>query len=78
MTRIVVDDTLRGLLHDFSRPLEFCDEQGQVLGRFVPENDAAVAPYEPPPLSEEEIRRRLTEEPTYTTAEVLAYLESLE
>ncbi|HJT32526.1 MAG TPA: hypothetical protein VJ783_10820 [Pirellulales bacterium] len=78
MTRIVVDDTLRGLLHDFSRPLEFCDEQGHVLGRFVPENDTAVAPYEPPPLSEEEMKRREAEEPTYTTAEVLAYLESLE
>lgn len=78
MTRIVVNETLRSLLHDLSRPLEFCDEKGQVLGRFVPENETAVGPYEPPPLSEEEIQRRLSEEPTYTTAEVLAYLESLE
>ena len=78
MTRIVVNDTLRGLLHDLSRPLEFCDENGQVLGRFVPENETAVRPYEPPPLTKEEIQRRLTAEPTYSTAEVLAYLESLE
>ena len=78
MTRIVVNDTLRGLLHDLSRPLEFCDENGQLLGRFMPEIETAARPYEPPPLTEEEIQRRLTEEPTYTTAEVLAYLESLE
>ncbi|HEX7447502.1 MAG TPA: hypothetical protein VF306_08150 [Pirellulales bacterium] len=78
MTRIAVSDTLRGLLHDLSRPLEFCDENGQVLGRFVPENETAARPYEPPPLTEEEMKRRESEGPTYTTAEVLAYLESLE
>lgn len=77
MTRIVVNDTLRGLLHGLSGPLEFCDDNGQVLGRFIPEAEAVAAPYEPPPLTEEEIQRRLSE-PTYTTAEVIAYLESLE
>jgi hypothetical protein len=77
MTRMVVTETLRGLLHDLSRPLEFCDEKGQVLGRFVPETPVFIG-REPPPLSEEEWRRREAEEPKYTTAEVLAYLESLQ
>ena len=76
MTRIVVNETLRSLLPDLSRPVEFCDEKGQVLGRFPPETPVFIG-REPPPLSEEELNRRLAE-PTYTTAEVLAYLESLE
>ena len=77
MTRIVVNETLRGLLPDLSRPVEFCDENGQVLGMFLPETAVFIGK-EPPPLSEEEWRRREAEEPKYTTAEVLAYLESLE
>jgi hypothetical protein len=32
---------------------------------------------EPPPLSEEELRRREQEEGDYSTAEVLAYLDKL-
>jgi hypothetical protein len=76
MTRIVVNETLRGLLPDLSRPVMFCDEKGQILGRFLPETPVFIG-REPPPLSKEELDRRLAE-PTYTTAEVLAYLESLE
>lgn len=75
MTRIVVTDALRNLLPDLSRPVEFCDQNGQVLGRFVPEVSVFVG-QEPPPLSAEELKRRLSE-PRYTTAEVLAYLESV-
>jgi hypothetical protein len=77
MTRIILNETLRGLLPDLSRPVEFCDENGQVVGRFLPEMPVSVG-REPPPLSEDEWRRREAEEPAYTTAEVLAYLEKLE
>jgi hypothetical protein len=75
MTRIVLTDALRNLLPDLSRPIELCDQNGQVVGRFVPEVSVFVGE-EPPPLSAEEIKRRLSE-PRYTTAEVLAFLESL-
>lgn len=78
MTKIVVNETLRGLLPDLSRPAVFCDEKGNVIGHFLPETEVIVWDREPPPLSEEEMRRRETEEPTYSTAEVLAYLESLQ
>lgn len=78
MKKIIVDDVLRGLLGDLTGPLELCDEHGRVLGRFIPHADEAIGENEPPPLLEEEIRRRLEGEPTYTTAEVLAYLESLD
>ena len=77
MTRIVINETLRSLLPDLSRPVEFCDANGHVLGRFLPQAAIVAGQKEPPPLSEEELRRR-ENEPTYTTAEVLAYLESLQ
>lgn len=77
MTRVVVDKALREYLPDLSQPVEFCDENGQLLGRFLPHAPSVTGKWEPPPLSEEEIRRILSE-PTYTTAEVLAYLDSLE
>lgn len=76
VTRIVMNEALRSLLPDLSGPVEFCDEGGQVIGRFLPEVPFHIG-REPPPLSKEELDRRLAE-PTYTTAEVLAYLESLE
>ena len=77
MTRVVVDEMMRRLLPDLSRPVEFCDEKGHVLGRFLPETAVVLGQKEPPPLSEEELQRRKAEA-AYTTAEVLAYLESLQ
>jgi hypothetical protein len=77
MTKIIMNETLRGLLPDLSRPVVFCDEEGHIIGHFLPETLTMVGQREPPPLSEEEIKRRIMEEPRYTTAEVLAYLESL-
>lgn len=77
MTRVIVNETLRSLLPDLSQRLEFCDENGKVLGRFHPETPVYIGK-EPPPLTEKELRLRETEESTYTTAEVMAYLERLE
>ena len=77
MTKVVVDETLRSKLHNLSQPLELCDESGRVLGRVFPALD--LSEYEPwePPISEEELQRREQETESYTTSEVLAYLESL-
>jgi hypothetical protein len=77
MTRIVVDAELRQKLHDFKEELEFCDGEGKVVGRLVPANGTLANMYEEPPISEEELDRRMQEQPEYTTAEVLAYLEKL-
>jgi hypothetical protein len=76
MTRIVVDANLRTKLHDLTQPLEFCDEAGKVLGRFLPEASGSRKGPEPPFLSEEELQRR-EQESDYTTAELLARLEKL-
>lgn len=76
MTRIVVNETLRGLLPDLTRPVELCDESGRLLGHFLPVGNGDEFRGEPQ-LSEEELQE-IEKGPFYTTAEVLAYLESLE
>ena len=78
MTRVVVNATLRSLLHNLSQPLELCDESGRVLGRVFPALE--LSQYEPwePSFSEDELRRQeQANEKRYTTAEVLAHLEKL-
>lgn len=78
MTRVVVNETLRSLLHNLSQPLELCDEDGRVLGRVFPTAD--LSQYEPwePTFSADELRRQeQANEKRYTTAEVLAHLEKL-
>jgi hypothetical protein len=78
MPKIVVDAVLRRKLQAIAEPVELCDESGQVLGRFVPTVD--LSEYEPvvPQVSDEELdRRSQSKERYYTTAEVLAYLETL-
>jgi len=77
MTRIVVDDVLRMRFHNFAEAFELCDESGRVLARVIPQLDPAEYDLEPQ-ISQEEIRRRRqSHERTYSTAEVLARLESL-
>ena len=76
MTQIILDAVLRSKLHDLSQPLELCDESGWVLARLTPVLDPSQ--YEPvePQLSADELQRR-RQEPDFSTAEVLAYLEKL-
>ncbi len=77
MTRVIVNEMLRSMLHNLSQPLELCDESGRVLGRVFPSLDPSQYNLEPQ-ISQEEIRRRKhAKEKSYTTAEVLAYLEKL-
>ena len=78
MTKLIVDATLPEKLRDLIYPVELCDVNGRVLGRYFPQLDPAEYDLEPPPLSEEELeRRRSSNEKTYTTAEVLEYLRKL-
>jgi len=77
MTRIILDDAMKAKLHNLTEPLELCDPTGRVLARVVPRYDPEEYDLEPK-ISQEEIERRsASNEPTYTTAEVLAYLEKL-
>ena len=54
MTQITVDADMQSKLHASNGPAEFCDEQGHVLGRFVP---TCVDDLEPE-ISYEELHRR--------------------
>jgi hypothetical protein len=77
MTRIICDALLREKLHDLAKPLELCDESGHVLARVVPVLEP-VDDVAEPQISKEEWQRRMAQKgKTYSTAEVLAHLESL-
>lgn len=76
MTRIVLDANLRATFMGFAKPLELCDEAGHVVGTFLPKIDYAAVERARPPLTDEELDRR-NQSPAYTTAEVLARLETL-
>jgi hypothetical protein len=77
MTRIIYDAALREKLPNLDEPIELCDAEGHVLARIHRVLDPAPDDREPR-ISEEELERRFAEPgKTYTTAEVLAYLEHL-
>jgi hypothetical protein len=37
MPKLLVDDTLKAKLNGLNEQVEFCDESGRTVGRFVPE-----------------------------------------
>ena len=74
----MLDDLLRSKLGDLTQPFQLCDEQGRVIGEFVP----AVSPSEyerrEPRFNPEELRKMIhSRGKRYTTAEVLKHLETL-
>jgi hypothetical protein len=60
MTQIQVDQTLRQKLAGMNEPLELCDDNGQVLGHYLPEAEYKKILYASIqiPFSDEEIARR--------------------
>jgi hypothetical protein len=74
MKRIVFDQKALNQLPYCLAPVELVDASGTVLGVFTPD-PAQVAAIEPPPLKEEEIRRRMSEPGGRTWKEIRADLE---
>lgn len=76
MRKVLYDAVLKEKLSSLDAPIALCDEEGRVLARVLPV--PVPDPGWEPQISAAELRRRF-EEPgrLYTTAEVLAYLESL-
>ena len=52
MTQVIVDAEMLTKLSGLAKPLVFCNQQGRVLGRFVPEDELE------PAIPLEELRRR--------------------
>jgi hypothetical protein len=78
MTQIILDATTRERLATVTERGELCDDSGPVLGRFLPAFDPSRYEGLEPQISKEELqRRKQSKGKTYTTAEVLAYLEKL-
>lgn len=78
MTQIILDANTREKLAAVTEIVELCDDSGRVLGRFLPIFDPSRYEGLQPQISKEELqRRKQSKGKTYTTAEVLAYLEKL-
>ncbi len=77
MTRLIIDASLHEKLIKVTHPVELCDREGHVLGKYVPSTDSTLYPLEPQISKEELERRKQTKDRTFTTAEVLAHLEKL-
>ncbi len=68
MSQMVIDTQLSEKLRALAAPVEFVDESGRVLGRYVPVSAG-------PRISEEELARRRQEPGGRTLAEIMADLE---
>jgi hypothetical protein len=78
ITKIIYDSVLREKLSNLAQPIELCDESGRVLARVLPAIDPARDTEIEPQISEDELKRRSVHQGrTYTTAEVLTYLDRL-
>jgi hypothetical protein len=73
MSRVTIDDETLKKLSGPGKTTLLCDSKGNVVGMLAPNRELQLQPQ----ISEEEFQRRLREGRTYTTAEVLEYLESL-
>jgi hypothetical protein len=72
MSRVIIDPQLRSELPDLADQVEFCDESGNTLGRFVPEalyREMLVA-WSKVHLSDEELAQRRQEPRGRTLAEI--------
>jgi hypothetical protein len=74
MTRLVVDNSLRDKLLSAQETLMLCDESGERLGYFKPDNKAMYEGVDSP-LSEDELDRRSQEPGGRTLTEIMRDLE---
>jgi hypothetical protein len=77
MTRIVINAEIRKLLHNLSEPVELCDDAGRVVARVTPTVDLSEWDVAEPEDDEAELQRRERETESFTTDEVMSYLEKL-
>ena len=74
MSPITIDPTLTAKLRGLAHPVEFCDDSGRILGRYVPV--ATPDDRTQPQISDEEMARRKQETGGRTLAAILSDLEN--
>jgi hypothetical protein len=79
MTRIMIDQATLAKLQNLRDKSEFVDEKGRPLGIFepIPAPERALYDGLVVPFTEKELRLAEEETESYSTSEVLAYLETL-
>jgi hypothetical protein len=75
MTRVVLDQAVLAKLLESQQPVEICDIDGRILGRFHPAWSRNSSTPHVPSTSEQEVRRIEQEPGGRTLAEILADLE---
>jgi hypothetical protein len=78
MSQFILSANSLPQLATLTHPVDLCDSSGKVLGRFVPKFDLSEWEIVGDDLTDEELRKReQSTERRYSTAEVIAHLESL-
>ena len=77
MSRIVLDLATLNKLAGLGQCAELCDPSGTTIGFFTPLAASSPDGSLQPQISDDELQRRETEDPTYSTDEVKAHLEKL-
>lgn len=79
MTKLILNKDLLAKLGQLRERTELCDEDGRAIGVFQPDPSRDRSLYEGAeiPVSEEELQRAEQDPESFTTSEVLAYLEKL-
>jgi hypothetical protein len=75
MVRVTIDETFLAKLGGLDSPLELCDKTGCVVGHFIPQQDRSIYEGVECPVSDEELERRLSEEPGRELDDILQDLE---
>lgn len=78
MGPLVIDSTLPEKLLGLTEPAELCDQDGRIVGRFVPKIDWSQWEPMTPEVSEEELDDRERSNDWVSSEEVLAHLRRLE
>lgn len=75
MTTVTIDSSLRERLYNLDRELQFCDEDGRVLGHFTPAAGSRPSENFEFPHSVEELQRRAEQGGGRPLDQILADLE---
>ncbi|HJQ81003.1 MAG TPA: hypothetical protein VJ828_13670 [Lacipirellulaceae bacterium] len=81
MTRVTIDEEIRKVLLNFTKPLELCDETGSILGKLIPTKpDVAADDWIDltPDETDEEIDRAIDSgEETYSTHDLIDQIKKM-